>query len=77
MADVSNSVAIEPETRHRDCWYGKRTAHWREPLTVQTVEDGELLYCTHPMMFPVVGYAFDVRNCAGCDAFKPLHFRRA
>ena len=77
MASVSVPAGIAPEARHRDCWYGRRTAQWREPLTVQTVEDGQLLYCTHPMMFPIVGYAFDVRNCDGCDAFKPLHPRRS
>jgi hypothetical protein len=40
-------------------------------MNYQTVEDGALLYCAHPMMFPVVGYHFDVRNCEGCDSFKP------
>jgi hypothetical protein len=30
-----------------------------------------LLYCSHPMWFPVVRYHFDVRNCEDCDYFKP------
>jgi hypothetical protein len=34
------------------------------------MEDGELLYCAHPMLFPVVRYRFDIRNCPGCDSFK-------
>jgi hypothetical protein len=36
-------------------------------MNVQTGEDGHLLYCAYPMMFPVVGYHFDDRNCDGCD----------
>ena len=40
-----------------------------------TVEDGELLYCSHPMLFPVVGYRFDVRNCPGCDCFRERRSR--
>ena len=39
-------------------------------LNFQTVEDGQLLYCAHPMLFPFVGYQFDVRNCERCDYFK-------
>ena len=39
-------------------------------LSYQTVEDGELLYCSHPMLLPVVGYHFDIRNCSSCDWFK-------
>jgi len=39
-------------------------------LNFQTVEDGQLLYCAHPMLFPFVGYQFDVRNCDRCDYFK-------
>ncbi len=71
MAGVTDSAPLEPEMRHRACWYGRRTPNWQGPLTVQTVEDGQILYCAHPMMFPVVGHAFDVRNCAGCDTFRP------
>jgi len=40
-------------------------------VSFQTVEDGELLYCSHPMLFPVVGYHFDIRNCPDCDWFRP------
>ena len=29
-----------------------------------------MLYCAHPMLFPVVGYQFDVRNCEGCDYYR-------
>ena len=63
---------IEPEVRHRACWYGRRTPQPPDQLAVQTIEDGELLYCAHPMLFPIVGYDFDVRNCDGCDYFKPV-----
>jgi hypothetical protein len=66
----------EPETRHRACWYGRRTPQFPAILTVQTIEDGQLLYCAHPMMFPIVGYDFDIRNCTGCDVFRPHHSRR-
>jgi hypothetical protein len=67
----------EPEVLHRACWYGRRTPQLPARLTVQTIEDGELLYCAHPMFFPIVGYDFDVRNCAGCDAFKPRPAHRS
>jgi hypothetical protein len=70
MAVVTPADAIEPETRHRGCWYGRRTPQLPAILTVQTIEDGQLLYCAHPMFFPIVGYDFDVRNCNDCDAFK-------
>ena len=61
----------DAEARHRACWYGRRT---REiPLNIgfhTTIEDGELLYCGHPMWFPVVAYEFDIRNCDGCEYFR-------
>ena len=60
----------EPEARHRACWYSRRTADISLYLALQTIEDGELLYCAHPMWFPVVGYQFDVRNCESCDYFR-------
>ena len=63
---------MEPESRHRLCWYGRRTPHVQPDVSFQTVEDGQLLYCAHPMMFPVVGYRFDPRNCVACDWFRPL-----
>jgi hypothetical protein len=59
------------EVRHRACWYGRRTPDI--PLDLgfhSTIEDGELLFCAHPMWFPVVGYQFDVRNCDDCDYFR-------
>jgi hypothetical protein len=60
----------EPEVRHRICWYSRRTPDIPADLSCQTIEDGQLLYCAHPMWFPVVGYYFDVRNCTACDYFK-------
>ncbi len=67
----------EPESRHRACWYARRTPSIPPRLGVQTIEDGHLLYCAHPMWFPIVGYRFDVRNCAQCEFFKPLRAREA
>jgi hypothetical protein len=66
-------VSFEPEARQRACWYGRRTTTIPSDLGVhQTIEDGRLLYCGHPMWFPIVGYRFDVRNCTGCDFFKAV-----
>ncbi|MDE3155971.1 MAG: hypothetical protein KGN76_12755 [Acidobacteriota bacterium] len=62
---------LEPEARHRCCWYSRRTTHIPPDLGSHTIADGELLYCVHPMLFPVVGYHFDVRNCERCEYFKP------
>ena len=61
---------MEPEARHRVCWYSRRTTAIPPDFSVQTIVDGELLYCAHPMWFPVVGYRFDVRNCEACELFK-------
>lgn len=63
-------MSAAPEARHRVCWYGRRTPDVLPVLSFQTVEDGELLYCAHPMLFPHVGYRFDVRNCEQCDYFR-------
>jgi hypothetical protein len=60
-----------PESRHRVCWYSRRTPDIPSDLGLHTIEDGKLLYCAHPMWLPVVGYQFDVRNCADCEYFKP------
>jgi hypothetical protein len=68
VASDSNAVPID---RHHSCWYGRRSAHLPAALTVQTIEDGEVLYCAHPMLLPIVGYDFDIRNCQECDAFRP------
>jgi hypothetical protein len=63
---------VEPEARHRICWYGRRTTDIPLDIGTHTIEDGCLLYCAHPMWFPVVGYKFDVQNCESCDYFKPI-----
>ena len=68
---MSDPAGLAPEARHRLCWYGRRAADVLPELNFQTVEDGQLLYCAHPMLFPFVGYQFDVRNCDRCDYFKP------
>jgi hypothetical protein len=62
---------MEPEERHRLCWYSRRTSEFPLNLGFRvTIEDGELLFCSHPMWFPVVGYEFDVRSCAACEYFR-------
>jgi hypothetical protein len=76
MALVMDSDDAEPETRNRSCWYGRRTPQVPASLTVQTIEDGQILYCIHPMLFPIVAYDFDIRNCTGCDVFRPRPSRR-
>jgi hypothetical protein len=76
MAVMQHFEAVEPEARHRACWYGRRTPVLPAVPSVQTIEDGQLLYCAHPMMFPIVGHDFDVRNCTGCDAFRPGRAQR-
>jgi hypothetical protein len=63
---------VEPEARHRACWYSRRTTVIPPDLGVQTIEDGELLYCIHPMWFPIVAYRLDVRSCAACELFKAV-----
>ncbi len=60
----------DPEVRHRACWYGRRTPDVPVSLGIHTIEDGQLLFCAHPMLYPVVGYDFDIRNCEGCDYFR-------
>jgi hypothetical protein len=67
---VSSPAPDVAELRHRVCWYGRRTAEIPTDIGFHTIEDGLLLFCAHPMWFPVVRYHFDVRNCAGCDCFK-------
>jgi hypothetical protein len=63
-------VTESAEDRHRRCWYGRRTTQMPVDIGSHTIADGALLFCAHPMWFPVVGYQFDVRNCASCDYFK-------
>jgi hypothetical protein len=65
-----------PEVRHRVCWYARRTTTCAPELGFHTIEDGQLLYCAHPMMFPIVGYEFDVRNCGYCESFRPTRVAR-
>ena len=67
---------VEPEERHRNCWYGRRTAQLPEHLGSHTIVDGELVYCAHPMYWPVVRYEFDLRNCEDCDVFKARRTER-
>jgi len=71
-----NLPAVAPEGRHRACWYGRRTADIPLDLGSHTIEDGFLLYCAHPMWFPVVAYQFDVNNCTACDYFRDRSPRR-
>jgi hypothetical protein len=61
------------EARHRACWYSRRTPEIPSNIGLHTISDGDLLYCAHPMLFPVVGYQFDVRNCASCEYFRARH----
>ena len=63
---------MEPEARHRVCWYSRRTAEIPLDIGTHTIEDGQLLFCAHPMWFPVVGYKFDVRNCTTCEYFRQV-----
>jgi hypothetical protein len=69
---VSAPVPDTPEGRHRACWYGRRTGDIPSDIGFHTIEDGQLLYCAHPMWFPVVRFQFDVCSCAACDYFKPV-----
>jgi hypothetical protein len=63
---------VEPEERQGLCWYGRRTPDLPLDIGLQTIVDGQLLYCAHPMWFPVVGHRFDVRNCGHCELFKAV-----
>ena len=74
---MNASDITAPEDRHRACWYSRRTADVPPDLGFHTIEDGLLLFCAHPMLFPVVGYQFDVRNCTACDYFKPVRAVRS
>jgi hypothetical protein len=77
MPPVSLPADTEPEVRHGACWYGRRTPNLPPDITIQSIVDGELLYCAHPMLLPIVGYDFDTRNCESCDYFKPRRISRA
>lgn len=73
---MSHTTGISDEARHRICWYSRRTSRLPPELGLHTIEDGELVYCAHPMWYPVVGYHFDIRNCETCDYFKPTRVTR-
>jgi hypothetical protein len=61
---------VEPEERHRHCWYSRRTTQIPVDIGFHTIADGELLHGAHPMLYPVVGFWFDVRNCSQCEYFR-------
>ena len=65
-------MIVEPEARHKVCWYSRRSSEIPPDIGFHTIEDGQLLFCAHPMMFPVMGYQFDVRNCTRCDYLRPV-----
>ncbi len=67
---------VDPEERHRCCWYGRRTPDVPDDPGSHTIVDGQLVYCAHPMYWPVVRYEFDLRNCEDCDVFKPRRTER-
>ena len=69
-------TVVDPERRHRTCWYGRRTVDLPENLGSHTIVDGELVYCAHPMYWPVVRYEFDLRNCEDCDVYKARRSER-
>jgi hypothetical protein len=68
---VNAESADAAEARHSACWYSRRTAEIPPDIGLHTISDGHLLFCAHPMLFPVVGYQFDVRNCTSCEYFRP------
>jgi len=68
---VNHDNSEAAEARHRICWYSRRTADLPVDIGFHTIADGQLLYCAHPMWFPIVGHQFDVRSCASCDYFRP------
>jgi len=63
---------VAAEVLHASCWYGRRTGDLPADIGCHTIENGELLFCVHPMWYPIVGRQFDVRNCSGCEYFKPV-----
>lgn len=72
MGAPPHDALVDPEARHRLCWYSRRTPQIPADPGLHTIVDGELLYCAHPMWFPVVGYEFDVRNCGACEYFRAV-----
>ncbi len=73
MAGVDSPDRTEaPLPRHARCWYTRRSTNLPADIGFHTIEDGLLVYCVHPMMFPVVRYHFDIRNCDSCEYFRPM-----
>ena len=68
---IGSEAPVEPEDRHRLCWYGRRTHRIPPDPGIHTIVDGQLLYCAHPLFFPIMGYEFDIRNCEHCDVYRP------
>lgn len=64
------ALSVTPEERHRLCWYGRRANSIPPDLGLHTIVDGQLVYCGHPMWWPIVGYEFDVSNCSDCEYFR-------
>ena len=64
-------ICVDAEQRHRCCWYGRSTTHVPDDPGFHSIVDGQLVYCAHPMYWPVVRYEFDLRNCEDCDVFRP------
>ena len=60
-------MSESPESRHRACWYSRRTAEIPPDIGFHTIEDGLLLYCAHPMWFPVVGKP--LQSILACEYF--------
>ena len=71
IATRNRISSVDAEERHRCCWYGRRTPALPDDPGSHTIVDGELVYCAHPMYWPVVRYEFDLSNCEDCDVFKP------
>ncbi len=68
---------VDAEERHRSCWYARRTADLPENPGHHTIVDGQLLFCVHPMYWPVVRYEFDLRNCEDCDVYRPAGAKKS
>ncbi|MGH9385764.1 MAG: hypothetical protein ACRD2N_15910 [Vicinamibacterales bacterium] len=64
-------IKVDAEERHRCCWYGRSTDQLPEELGHHSIVNGQLVFCAHPMYWPVVRYEFDLRNCEDCDVFRP------
>ncbi|MEO7157092.1 MAG: hypothetical protein ABI039_06000 [Vicinamibacterales bacterium] len=67
---------MDAEQRHRTCWYARRTTYMPDDPGHHTILDGQLVYCAHPLYWPVVRYEFDLTNCEGCDVYRPTRTER-